>query len=133
MVDIHQVDTNIASTKIISHNMIFLPANRKYLSLSPVVCQNSEITHVDTALSSRNRPWLITVSQLHVFSFPSQVYASSIWWPSRHFGVVLKGFIGGEEMAQKFGFVVSAVKYLIQFINQWVHGVTAGQQCTDTS
>lgn len=56
MVDIHQLDTNIASTKIISHNMIFLPANRNYLSLSPVACQNSEITHADTAFSSRNRP-----------------------------------------------------------------------------
>lgn len=56
MVDIHQVDTNIASTKIISHDMIFLLASRKHLSLSPVACLNSEITHADTAFSSRIRP-----------------------------------------------------------------------------
>lgn len=38
-----------------------------------------------------------------------------------------------KKELKKFGPVVSAVKYLSQFINQWACDVASGRGCTDAS
>lgn len=63
------------------------------------------------------------------------------FFPSPESGLHLSGdpldilvlVLGGNKLAQSLGFVVSALKYPILSINQWVHSIIAALECTDTS